>query len=65
MIGIFASRPIMTTDETEDADIHSLMDNNERAWRFRRNCFKNKELQRIIKTWLPRFDRRGLLDLQK
>ncbi|XP_073819368.1 uncharacterized protein [Musca autumnalis] len=65
VVGIFASRALMTTDQTEDADIHSLMDDNERAWRFRRNCFKNKNLQEIIRKWLPRLDRRGLLDLQK
>ncbi|XP_061393297.1 uncharacterized protein LOC133328768 [Musca vetustissima] len=65
LLSIMASRTIMSTDQTEDADIHSLMDDNERAWRFRKGCFQNKELQTIIKSWLPRFDRLGLLDLQK
>ncbi|XP_061393298.1 uncharacterized protein LOC133328769 [Musca vetustissima] len=66
LIGILAHRSIMTTSNSEDADIHSLLDDNERARKFRRTCFTaNKEFQSVLKKMLPIFDRRGLLDLQK
>lgn len=56
----------MTTNNSEDADIHSLLDDDERARKFRRTCFSgNKEYQNVLKKLLPVFDRRGLLDLQK
>lgn len=60
-----ANRSIMTTDPSDDADFHSLMDDTEKARNFRRNCYKNENLQAVLKTLLPYFDRRGLLDLQK
>ncbi|XP_075145288.1 uncharacterized protein LOC142220185 [Haematobia irritans] len=65
LIGIVTERSIMTTNQSEDADIHSLMDNDERSKAFRRKCLENKELQFILKKMLPVFDRRGLLDIQK
>ncbi|XP_011294429.2 uncharacterized protein LOC101893440 [Musca domestica] len=64
--GLLAHRSIMTTNNSEDADIHSLLDDDERARKFRRTCFSgNKEYQNVLKKLLPLFDRRGLLDLQK
>ncbi|XP_073820528.1 uncharacterized protein [Musca autumnalis] len=64
--GVLAHRSIMTTGDSDDADIHSLLDDDERARKFRRNCFtSNKEFQNVIKKMLPLFDRHGLLDLQK
>ncbi|XP_013103325.2 uncharacterized protein LOC106084301 [Stomoxys calcitrans] len=65
LIGVIAQRPIMTSSQSDDADIHSLLDDDERARNFRKNCVNNKDYQIILKNMLPVFDRRGLLDLQK
>ncbi|XP_065354504.1 uncharacterized protein LOC135948976 [Calliphora vicina] len=59
-----ASQAIMINDLCDDADFHSLVDDDERSRNFRASAYKNKRVQNNIKTLLPYFDRHGLLDLQ-
>ncbi|TMW48481.1 hypothetical protein DOY81_006444 [Sarcophaga bullata] len=60
-----ASQTIMINDQCDDADFHSLVDNDERSHNFRASAYKNKRVQKHIKYLLPYFDRCGLLDVQK
>lgn len=54
-----------TADACDDADFHSLVDDTEKARRFRAHCYENKRFQKVVQTMLPYFDRRGLLDVQQ
>ncbi|KAM7361509.1 uncharacterized protein ACRADG_012407 [Cochliomyia hominivorax] len=60
-----ASQAIMINDQCDDADFRSLVDDDEKARKFRASAYKNKRLQDNIKVLLPYFDRHGLLDVQK
>ncbi|KAH8283953.1 hypothetical protein KR054_005627 [Drosophila jambulina] len=54
---------ILTNGETADADFHALMKDDQRARNFKKVMYQNKSLQEKLKHLLPRFDRRGLLDV--
>ncbi|XP_055923411.1 uncharacterized protein LOC129953899 [Eupeodes corollae] len=53
---------VMVNEETEDADFHSLMGEDERALNFKNTIFRNERVQKNLKRLLPMFDRWGLLD---
>lgn len=53
---------VQRNEDTEDADFTAIMQNDQRATRFKDTCFKNIYVQRIIKSLLPIYERRGLLD---
>ncbi|XP_055855054.1 uncharacterized protein LOC129918492 [Episyrphus balteatus] len=53
---------VMINEQTEDADFHSLMGEDERALNFKNTIFKNEKVQKNLKRLLPKFDRKGLLD---
>lgn len=53
---------VMVNEQTEDADFHSLMGEDERALNFKNTIFKNERVQKNLKRLLPMFDRKGLLD---
>lgn len=52
----------MLNQETADADVAALLGSDARAVRFKRTVYRNEKVQRIVRTLLPIFDRRGLLD---
>ncbi|KAM7364656.1 uncharacterized protein ACRADG_001057 isoform 1-T2 [Cochliomyia hominivorax] len=58
------NQPIMINDQCDDADFHSLIDNDERGRNFRNQLYENKHLQNNLKVLLPHFDQIGLLDVQ-
>ncbi|XP_055855055.1 uncharacterized protein LOC129918493 [Episyrphus balteatus] len=53
---------VQVNDQTEDADFHALMGEDERALNFKRIIFQNEKVQKNLKRLLPMFDRKGLLD---
>ena len=59
------NQPIMINDQCEDADFHSLIEDDERGRNFRNKLYENKRLQNNLKVLLPYFDQLGLLDIQK
>lgn len=59
------NQAIMINDKCDDADFHSLIDDDERARKFRNTLYENKRLQNNLKILLPYFDQIGLLDVQK
>ncbi|XP_065354502.1 uncharacterized protein LOC135948975 [Calliphora vicina] len=59
------NQPIMINDQCDDADFHSLIDDDERGRKFRNTLYQNKRLQNNLKILLPYFDQIGLLDVQK
>lgn len=56
---------IQRNEETEDADFKAIMQDDERATRFKDTCFKNMYVQRVIKKLLPIYERRGLLEVEQ
>lgn len=52
----------MLNEDTEDADIAALHGSDERALRFKRMMYGSAKVQAIVRSLLPIFDRRGLLD---
>ncbi|XP_050341366.1 uncharacterized protein LOC126767781 [Bactrocera neohumeralis] len=56
---------VQRNEDTEDADFKAIMQNDQRATRFKDTCFRNIYVQHIIKTLLPIYERRGLLDLEQ
>ncbi|XP_055855152.1 uncharacterized protein LOC129918566 [Episyrphus balteatus] len=53
---------IHLTEQTDDADFHALMGEDERAQNFKSIVFQNEKVQKNLKRLLPMFDRKGLLD---
>ncbi|XP_073819366.1 uncharacterized protein [Musca autumnalis] len=64
LITTLTNQAVATSDQCDDADFRCLVDDSERAKKFRKNCYDNKRHQNIIKHILPYFDRCGLLDVQ-
>ncbi|XP_061393301.1 uncharacterized protein LOC133328771 [Musca vetustissima] len=64
LITTITNQAVATIDQCDDADFHCLVDDIERAKKFRNNCYENKRHQNIIKQILPYFDRCGLLNVQ-
>ncbi|XP_005188195.1 uncharacterized protein LOC101898797 [Musca domestica] len=64
LITTLTNQAVATVDECDDADFHCLVDDTDRAKKFRLDCYRNKRHQNIIKQILPYFDRCGLLDVQ-
>ncbi|XP_061393299.1 uncharacterized protein LOC133328770 [Musca vetustissima] len=62
--GILSDQAIATSDQCDDADVHCLLGDSERARTFRQNCYKNKRQQKIVQHFLPYLDHCGLLDIQ-
>ncbi|XP_053951122.1 uncharacterized protein LOC128858450 [Anastrepha ludens] len=56
------NHPLTISETTEDADLRSLTEISERSRNFYKNLYSNKRVQDIMKTLLPFFDRKGLLD---
>lgn len=49
---------------TDDADMHALLDTNERGQRFKRMLYENVKVQKYVPKLLKMFDEKGLLDVQ-
>ncbi|KAM7360747.1 uncharacterized protein ACRADG_007451 [Cochliomyia hominivorax] len=47
---------------TEDADFNALMQTDERALRFKNNCYLNPYVENIVRKLLPVYERKGLLE---
>lgn len=60
---LLVNLPLLTNDQTEDADFECLLVDNEKSRRFRKVLYENKRVQRIVKVMLPQFDRLGYLDM--
>uniref|UniRef100_T1GSN8 CHK kinase-like domain-containing protein n=1 Tax=Megaselia scalaris TaxID=36166 RepID=T1GSN8_MEGSC len=58
-----ASQPVMLNSETEDADFHAMMKNDERGVKFKNLLFQNPLIQESLKSSLPYFERLGVFDL--
>ncbi|KAH8267602.1 hypothetical protein KR018_000121 [Drosophila ironensis] len=54
---------ILTNDQTDDADFHALIKDDERGRNFRNTLYTNKQLRENLKYLLPRFEQTGLLDV--
>lgn len=65
LTAVTTSQAVMINDQCEDADFHSLIDDDERGRKFRNKLYENKRLQNNLKVLLPYFDQLGLLDIQK
>lgn len=55
-------QPIMLNEHTEDANIESIFNNDERAKAFKRLTLGSDRVQQNLKYLLPYFDRRGVFD---
>lgn len=55
----------MINDKADDADLESLLGNDEKSQRFHNILYTNKRVHKIVKNILPRFDQMGLLDVVK
>ncbi|XP_073819369.1 uncharacterized protein [Musca autumnalis] len=60
---LLVNLPLLTNDQTEDADFECLLLDNEKSQRFRKVLYENKRVQRVVKVMLPYFDRLGFLDM--
>ncbi|XP_067646821.1 uncharacterized protein [Eurosta solidaginis] len=65
MSSTVVNQSVMLNEDTDDAEFESLVGSDERSCNFRRSCYTNKRVQDNIKTLLPYFDRKGLLDIYK
>ncbi|CAD6991942.1 unnamed protein product [Ceratitis capitata] len=57
------NQPLQTTANTEDADLNSLIEINERSRKFYEMLYSDPKVQNTVKALLPFFDRKGLLDI--
>lgn len=53
---------MINEDASADADLASLLQEDERAENFKRVVFSNERVHQNLKKLLPIFDRRGFLD---
>ncbi|XP_050341946.1 uncharacterized protein LOC126768097 [Bactrocera neohumeralis] len=57
------NQPLQISENSDDSDLNSLTEVNERSKNFYKRLYTNKKVQSIIKALLPYFDRKGLLDV--
>lgn len=62
LVTALLSEPIHINTQTQDADCHALLMDNERARKFKDLLYTNKIVQANVRRLLPFYDRRGLLD---
>ncbi|XP_061393308.1 uncharacterized protein LOC133328779 [Musca vetustissima] len=60
---LLANLPLLTNDQTEDADFECILLDNEKSRRFRKVLYENKRVQSVVMVMLPHFDRLGYLDM--
>ncbi|XP_037953862.1 uncharacterized protein LOC119684004 [Teleopsis dalmanni] len=53
---------VQRNEDTHDADFNALMLEDERAVKFKDSCYDTEFSERIVKKFLPVYDRRGLLE---
>lgn len=57
------NQPLQICENNADSDLNSLTEVNERSRNFYKVLYTNKKVQSIVKSLLPYFDRKGLLDV--
>lgn len=55
-------QPVMLNENTENADIEAIHGNNERSIIYKKQLYLNEKVQNNIRSLLPYFDRKGILD---
>lgn len=55
-------QPVQVNEICDDADVESLLLDDERARKFKRIVFESKRIQDNLKNLLPIYDRLGLFD---
>uniref|UniRef100_A0A336MA18 CSON013155 protein n=1 Tax=Culicoides sonorensis TaxID=179676 RepID=A0A336MA18_CULSO len=53
---------LVLNEQKEGATLDNMMQDTEDSMKFRRQMFKNQNYQRILKRYLPIWDKKGLLD---
>lgn len=54
---------LVLNEQKEGASIENLLQDTENSKNFRRQMFRNENYKRILKRYLPIWDKKGLLDL--
>lgn len=52
----------MINESTEDADLEAMVSIDERSMRYRRNMYKQPNVQAILRKLIPFYDQLGVFD---